>query len=164
MHTEPAADRPHMPGYGIASGAEGMLAWEWAVQRLMASRTYWVATTGPDGAPHLAAVWAVWSADRLCFSTGARSVKARNLAHEPRCAITPGDADEAVVIEGVTERVTDAAVLAELASVYTAKYGSGFPDAAIDPVFAVRPLRAFGMDTTGEAFTRTATRWRFSPD
>jgi PPOX class probable F420-dependent enzyme len=161
MHTEPAADRPHMPGYGIATDADGMLAWDWAVQRLTASHTYWVATTGPDGAPHLAAVWAVWSTDALCFSTGARSVKARNLAHEPRCAITPGDAEEAVVIEGIAERLTDATTLAALASVYNAKYGSGFPDASADPVFAVRPVRAFGMVTSGEAFTRTATRWRF---
>ena len=39
---DPAADRPHMPGYGIRGPAEGsgLLPWSWAVERLRAARNF----------------------------------------------------------------------------------------------------------------------------
>ncbi|MCR6486010.1 hypothetical protein M8542_24585 [Amycolatopsis sp. OK19-0408] len=33
----PRADRPHLPGYGIAAGPAGLLPWSWAEERLRAS-------------------------------------------------------------------------------------------------------------------------------
>src|SRR5258706_15440615 len=93
-------DRPTMPGYGIETGPDGLLPWAWATQRLRDAHGYWVATTDVDGALHLAAVWAVWFDDAVCFSTGGRSRKARNLAREPRCSITPGDATQSLVVHG----------------------------------------------------------------
>jgi hypothetical protein len=99
---EPVASRPSMPGYGIlpADAGGGLLPWDWAVERLQRAHNYWVATTRPDGAPHLAAVWGVWFDGAVCFSTGGRSRKARNLAAEPRCVVTPESAGESVVLEG----------------------------------------------------------------
>ena len=78
-----------MPGYGVAprNGGQGLLPWSWAVERLERSRSYWLASTPPDGAPHLAAVWGLWSDGALHFSTGGTSRKATNLRHEPRCVI-----------------------------------------------------------------------------
>jgi len=36
-----------MPGYGIldANSGRGLLPWNWATERLMKARTYWIATT-----------------------------------------------------------------------------------------------------------------------
>jgi len=157
----PVADRPWMPGYGIATGVEGLLPWSWAVERLNLSRHYWVATSNAAGVPHLAAVWAVWDADALCFSTGAQSRKARDLATNPRCSITPAGAAESVVVEGRALRL-DAEATARVREPYLAKYGLPFPDG--DPVFAVRPSTVVAVIDGDPDFTERATRWRFDHD
>ena len=86
----PEASRPTVPGY----------AWKWALQRLRKRRRYWIATTRPDGVPHLMIIWGVWYAGSFWFSTGAKSCKARNLAENQRCVIGTDDAAEALVLEG----------------------------------------------------------------
>lgn len=156
--SEPVADRPVMPGYGIAATPEGLLPWEWAAHRLAASRRYWLATRTEAGAPHLAAVWAVWYRDAVCFSTGARSRKARNLVADPRCSITPEDAGESVVVEGLARRLAPAEANL-VAAPYQEKYGLGFPPG--EPVFAVRPVKVLGIIDGEPDFTSRATRWRF---
>ena len=160
---DPAASRPHMPGYGIApAGAgDGLLPWSWAVHRLEGAVRYWVATTGPDGSPHLAAVWGLWLGGAFHFSTGGGARKARNLAADPRCAVTPEHADESVVVQGVASRVTDPAELSALLAAYRDKYGSGFPDPLQNPVVTVHPRVVFGVIEREEQFTTTATRWVF---
>lgn len=159
----PTADRPEMPGYGIvpAGAGGGLLPWSWAAERLERAHHYWVATTRPDGRPHLAAVWGVWDGEAFCFSTGGRSRKARNLAAQARCVVTPEYAGEAVVLEGIAERVTDPGRLAEIRSTYLRKYGTGFPDPDENPIFAVRPTVVFGIIEQEPDFTGRATRWRF---
>jgi Pyridoxamine 5'-phosphate oxidase len=150
-----------MPGYGIAPGAGGLLPWTWAVERLRDSLRYWVATHGPDGPPHLAAVWGVWVDDALYFSTGGQSRKARNLAADPRCSIAPADAADSVVLTGVAVRVTAARSVAGVRKVYVAKYGEGFPSPKENPLYAVRPTIVIGIEET--SFATSPTRWRFPP-
>ena len=48
-----------MPAY-IAADAGGTLPWAWAEERLIRSRSYWVATVWPDGRPHVSPVWGAW--------------------------------------------------------------------------------------------------------
>jgi PPOX class probable F420-dependent enzyme len=158
---EPVAGRPFMPGYGLSPSADGLLPWSWATHRLERAHNYWLATRRPDGAPHLAAVWGVWRDDAFAFSTGGRSRKARNLAADPRCVVTPEGAEESVVVEGVAEPVTDPAELEALLAAYTAKYGAGFPDPAANPVFTVRPRVVFGIVEREAEFSTAATRWEF---
>ena len=122
---------------------------------------YWLATTGPDGSPHLAAVWGLWLDGAFHFSTGGGSRKARNLATDPRCAVTPEHADESVVVQGVASRVTDPAELSTLLASYGHKYGSGFPDPVQNPVLTVHPRVVIGVVEREERFTTTATRWVF---
>jgi hypothetical protein len=152
-----------MPGYGILDATEGrgLLPWRWAEERLAAAHNYFLATTRPDGAPHVMPVWGVWLEGAFHFSTGGRSRKARNLLAEPRCVVTPEGAEEAVVLEGVVERVSDGAAIARILAAYTRKYGSGFPDPDENPVFAVRPRRVIGLIEHDAEFTGSATRWRF---
>ena len=71
--TEPRADRPYMPGYGTLGPDEGtgLLPWSWAEERLVRSHDFWLATTWPDGGPHVTPVWAVWaSPTRWTFNGG----------------------------------------------------------------------------------------------
>jgi len=95
----PQATRPFMPGYGIdpAHAGHGLLPWSWALERLRSSHEYWLATTWPDGGPHVMPVWGVWRDGALWFSSGLRSRKATNLAHDPRCVLTTDDARHPVV-------------------------------------------------------------------
>ena len=149
-----------MPGYGIrpAPDGHGLLPWDWATERLSASHNYWLATTRPGGGPHVMPVWGVWLGDRLYFSTGERSRKARHLAFDSRCVLTTEGAAEAVVVEGDAEPLGDPAEVKGLAEAYQEKYEWDLdPDAG--PVFAVRPQVAFGFiegDLAG-----SATRWLF---
>lgn len=160
---QPVATRPSMPGYGILppDAGGGLLPWAWAVERLEGGHNYWVATSGPDGSPHLAAVWGVWLDGAFWFSTGGRSRKARNLAADPRCVVSPEDASESVVLEGTAERVTDPEQVSGVLVVYTGKYGSGYPDPDGNPLFAVRPRLVVGLMEQDPGLSASATRWTF---
>jgi PPOX class probable F420-dependent enzyme len=160
---DPRADRPHMPGYGVLAGDDGLLEWSWARQRLIASRGYWLATSWPDGRPHVMAVWVVWDAGALWFSTGLRSRKARNLLVDPRCVVTTEDASSPVVVEGVARFEHDSAAIVRVAGLLGEKYdvelGPEFHDAAVNATIRVVPQRAFGL--ADEDLVASATRWTF---
>ena len=160
--TQPKASRPHMPGYGIldADSGKGLLPWIWATERLAKARTYWVATTRPDGNPHAMPVWGVWLDDAFYFSTGTQSRKARNLVENPRCAIGCELADDQVILEGIAELLTDPLLRNTFAKAYSQKYEwdtEGFNE----PFYAVHPIAVFGFSTAPGEFIGSATRWVF---
>lgn len=170
----PAADRPEMAGYGIHETVEGQLPWAWAVERLAASRNYWICSTRPDGRPHAMPVWGVWSDGALFFGTSNTSRKGRNLAANPAVAIHLESGDEAVILEGVVEHPADSPARRAANAAYGAKYinpetGQGFSltDGASDEategngIFMLRPKVAFAW--TEREFPKSATRWRFPP-
>jgi PPOX class probable F420-dependent enzyme len=161
--SEPRASRPHMPGYGVVETGDGLLSWSWAHERLTASRNYWLATTWPDGRPHVMPVWGVWDGSLLWFSTGLRSRKARNLAVDPRCVVATEDAASPVVVEGVAELTRDPREIADFVALVNAKYdtdyGVDFQDPAVNATVRVVPRWAFGV-ADGD-FTGSPTRWSF---
>lgn len=164
-HAEPMASRPALPPpYGILSATEGrgLQPWSWAAERLARSRGYWLATTQPDGAPHVVVVWGVWLGDRFYFATFPSSRKARNLAANSRCVVCPEDAGEAVIVEGVAGKVTDLAEAERFAEAYAAKYEEEI-DMDQFPVYSIRPRVAFATISDAAEYPASATRWRF-PD
>jgi hypothetical protein len=104
------------------------------------------------------AVWGVWHGAAFWFSTGAESVKARNLAADPRCSISTERGDEAVVVEGRVDRISDAKALAGVYEAYRAKYEWGMDG---EPFYVLRPRTAFGFMEHPDQFASTATRWTF---
>lgn len=63
-----------------------------AARRLLDGRNFaTVATLDPDGGPHTSVVWYVRDGDDVLFSTQATRRKARNLARDPRVALTVYD-------------------------------------------------------------------------
>jgi PPOX class probable F420-dependent enzyme len=154
-----------MPGYGTlgANQGTGLLPWSWARERLERSHDYWVATTRPDGRPHVMPVWGVWLDDALWFSSSRKSRKARNLAANPGCAITTDNPYEPVVIEGRAELARDlaaiAAFVAETNRKYKTDYSVDFFDPGANACFLVRPSWAFGLMESD--FTGSPTRWVF---
>lgn len=154
--------RPLMPPeYGIAPDREGLLPWSWAEERLAAARNYWLATTRPDGRPHVMPVWGLWLDGALVFSTARRSRKARNLAVRPEAVAHLESGDEVVILEGPVHAVTDAALLARFVDAYTAKYQfRPDPHDTAVGVYALRPHTAFAWRERD--FPASATRWRFA--
>jgi len=161
--TEPRADRPHMPGYGILGREEGrgLLPWSWATERLMASHGYWLATVRRDGSPHVMPVWGMWHDGCVWFSCSGEARKARNLTDDSRCVVTTDNAVEPVVIEGVAEHVTEREPIERFTALTNAKYGVDYAvDFYLDNAcFRVRPQRVFGLDDAD--FTGSPTRWVF---
>jgi nitroimidazol reductase NimA-like FMN-containing flavoprotein (pyridoxamine 5'-phosphate oxidase superfamily) len=163
---EPTADRPYMPSYGLAGPDEGrgLLPWSWAVERLEKSRDYWLATTRPDGRPHLMPVWGVWRDDALWFGSAIDARKTLNLFANPNCSVATDDAEEPVVIEGQVERVVDMDELRRALAAENAKYETEIGESMIDPEhhawFRLAPALAFGLEEVN--FLDSPTRWRFS--
>lgn len=162
---EPTADRPDMPGYGIAPAGSGtgLLPWRWAAEKLTASHDYWIVTVRPDGRPHAMPVWGVWDGDSLLFSSGGRSRKVRNLIAEPRCVVAIADTNDPVVVEGTAEIITDPATLARTIDLINLKYSTAyevdFLDPAVNATVRVRPRAGFGLVQAD--FSGSPTRWRF---
>jgi hypothetical protein len=150
-----------MPEYGLLDPDQGrgLLPWSWAQERLEKSRSYWVATTRPDGRPHAVAVWGVWWDNVFYFSTGRLTRKARNLAHNASCVLCTESAAEAVIVEGEALLVGDSHALERLARIYRAKYDSAYPGDS--HVYAVRPTVVFGFIEDEAEFSGSATRWSF---
>jgi hypothetical protein len=158
----PHADRPQSPGYGIAdeNAGVGLLPWAWAARRLSKSRNYFLVTVRRDRRPHVMPIWGLWLDGTFYFSTGNRSVKARNLRANSHCVVCPGDADEAVILEGVASTVRSPMSRRQFARAYRAKYQWDVLKMK-EPIYRVRPRVVFGQ--IEETFTKSATRWTF-PD
>jgi pyridoxine/pyridoxamine 5'-phosphate oxidase len=136
-------------------------------------RTTWLSTVDPDGRPHIAGVGALWLDDRFYFTSGPKTRKSRNLATNPRCAISVALPDLDLVVEGIAVKVTDKVTLERLAEAYaaqgwpaTAKDGAltaeySAPSAGPPPwdLYELIPETAFGV-ATKEPYG--ATRWRLA--
>ena len=150
-----------MPGYGLkdADAGTGLKPWSFAVERLERARGYWLSTVSENGAPHAMPIWGIWSRDHFVFSTAASSRKARNIARDPRVVVGAEPSDDTIVLEGEAFRVEDAAWREELAPGYAAKYGMGIDQG--EPVYAVRPKRAFYFSSAPGELQNGSTRWTF---
>jgi len=163
--TDLRASRPYMPGYGISAAHEGsgLLSWEWATEQLSTSRNYWVATVGADGQPHALPVWGVWLTDAFWFACGVRSRKRRNLAHQPRCAVTTQDPEQPVMLQGSAEVVRDLDLIGTFLQATNAKYDEQIDLDFLDPdtnaTLRVRPAVVIALREAD--FTGSPTRWTF---
>jgi len=157
----PGPDRPAMPeGYGIEKGTDGLLSWSEVVERLTASRNYWVCTARRDGRPHAMPVWGVWLDGAFYFSSDPASVKGRNLTRRPDASVHLESGDDAVIIEGAVERLAGAEGLADFVDAYDAKYGIRVDTG--DPAFGIYVLSPEVIFAWRERdFPHSATRWRF---
>ena len=162
----PKASRPYWPDTLEKSpeGTAGLKPWSWALERLDKSHNYWIATARTGSRPHLMLVWGIWWQDAFWFSTGPRTRKAKNIAADPHVVIGTEKADEAVILEGLTEEIKDRSVWKQLAQIYNSKYGGDVESlltASEGCVFRVKPQVAFGQDEHAENFSDAVTRWHF---
>ena len=89
-----------------------------------------LATLREDGSPKVEPVWVGREGDRVLVATDAKSLKARNVAHDPRVALSVvafDDPYEQLLVRGTVTEVRpddDLAVLDELSEAYL---GHEFP-------------------------------------
>ena len=94
------------------------------------SRSTWLTTLNEDGSPHVTPVGALWMDGTFWFQTGQVTKKARNVARDPRCTIATSIRGADVILEGVAEKVTDPAGVAEAAKRWADSGWPAEPDAS----------------------------------
>lgn len=147
-------------------------------------RTSWLATTRPDGRPHLVPVIAFWIDGALHIVAGKGTRKARNLSADGRCVIATSSTTLPsldIVVEGRADPVTEDDAVGHIAELLSASgwpleakgdkvYGQNAPTAGPPPytIFRIVPLRVFGlpgmygMDQIDPADLPRPTRWDFA--
>lgn len=125
------------------------LSWTEVCARLAAARNYWLCTTMPSGAPHAAPVWGVVIGHTLYLYSERRTVKARNLAADPRVVVHLESGEDVVIVRGTAEDLGTPAQAGHVVTALSAKYTRPgdrpfLPDAepAFDVVYAIRPQSA----------------------
>lgn len=162
--------------------------WSDAAQRIEALESelpYWLATTAPDGSPHVRPILGLWLDGSFHFLISERSRKGRNLTADPRCALAssrtvPPSLD--FVVEGVALRVDDEAALRRVIDAFGATmqwpleirdggvFGPNAPTAGAPPyaIFRLTPRTIFGLPGIAgmeqEERPFSPTRWGFSGD
>jgi PPOX class probable F420-dependent enzyme len=134
--------------------------------------TCWLTTLGADGAPHVTGIGALWVDGTFWFETGAGSRKGRNLARDPRCALSLATHEFDLVVEGTAARVEDPDTVARLAAVWaedwpcrvdesgTALTAEFSAPSAGPPPWHVYRVTARTVTALGTVEPGGATRWR----
>lgn len=136
---DPTRDRPEMPaGYGVEQ-AEAFVPWEDIEEALQESLHYWLATTRPDGRPHVVPRWGVWLDGSFWYDGSPETVHVQNLKRSPECVLHLEDGWKATIVEGrslmsdpITGELGD-----RLAEEHARKYGPDYtpsPDAWSDEI------------------------------
>ena len=130
---------------------------------------YWIATTRPDGRPHVMGVGLVWNEGRLYMASGAGTQKSKNLARDPHCTVSIASPGIDIVAEGEAQIIRDDAALQRIAPLF-ADWGPqvrdgafwheySAPSAGPPPwdVYEITPTTFYAVAT---AEPHGATRWR----
>lgn len=156
------------------NGVTEVTPWAEAQQQIAAEGKYWLSTINPNGTPHVMPHFGVWLDGALYFTAGPGTRKAKNLAHDPRCAITVTAKKLDIIMEGEARKITDQATLHRLAEAYDTKYGwhitvngaaydapFGAPSAGQPPyeLYKLTLSKVYGL---GSDEPYGATRWDFA--
>jgi hypothetical protein len=144
-----------------------MLEWHDAERVLRLSRYYWIATTDPDGGPHLIQQWGAWVDHAFWFEGSEKTRWARNLARDPRLGFGGQVGTRAVMVEATVDvvRGVDEATARLIAKQYSGKYGATFsyrpkPEQYMKGhAFRARPSKLIAFDV--KLFNTSATRFTF---
>ena len=173
----------------LAGDKSATTSWEFAEERLANPenpRTCWLATTRPDGRPHLMPVIAFWIDDALHIVVGEGSRKARNLAADGRCVIGTSSTrlpSLDLIVEGRADPLTDHDAVRQITQFLNERnwpleakgdkvYGPNAPTAGPPPytIFRIVPAKVFGlpgmfgMEQFDPEDLPKPTRWEFGAD
>ena len=145
---------------------DNALSWPEVAARLAAARNYWLCTTTPSGSPHAAPVWGVVTGQVLYLYSERRTVKARNVAADPRVVVHLESGEDVVIVRGTAKDLGTPAQVPDVVAALSAKYTGEddrqyLPDAdpAFDVVYAMRPRSAIAWRL--DDYTDSQRRWSF---
>jgi nitroimidazol reductase NimA-like FMN-containing flavoprotein (pyridoxamine 5'-phosphate oxidase superfamily) len=156
---KPIVEKPEIPPeYG---NPKKRLDWGEVEGRLEAASVYWIASTRPDGRPHVIPRDGMWFEGGLYYGGSPKTVHHRNISRNPNVAVHIGDGMEAIIVEGAVEIEKPTEAQAErLADEMTTKYpqyGRQEPSMYMGGVSVLRPKRVLAWTSLPE----NATRFRF---
>ncbi len=138
--------------------------------------TFWLATLNADGSAHVTSVGALWHDGSCWFQTGVHTRKAKNVARDPRCAISVATKGFDVMFSGEAQRVTEPTIVARIAALWASGGWPAQPDDSgtgitapfnaptLGPppwhVYELKPRTATAVGTTEEMPGSTRWRWR----
>jgi nitroimidazol reductase NimA-like FMN-containing flavoprotein (pyridoxamine 5'-phosphate oxidase superfamily) len=156
---EPVVEKPDIPQeYGNPTQR---LEWADVERRLERASVYWIASTRPDGRPHVIPRDGMWFDGGLYYGGSPKTVHYSNITRNPHVAVHIGDGHEAIIVEGAVEieKPTEemAALLSDEAFAKYPQYGRPEPSLYMGGVSVLRPRRVLAWTS----FTENATRFRF---
>jgi len=118
---EPVVQQLEVPeGYG---NPNTLLSWAAVRKELEEAPQYWVATTRPDGRPHVVPRDGVWLDDGWYYGGSPEMVHNRNLESNSEAVMHIGDGLKAIIVEGEAKHVRlELEVAQRLADVNNRKY------------------------------------------
>jgi hypothetical protein len=143
---------------------KAVLEWSVVRQKLEAAQVYWLATTRPDGRPHVVPRDGIWVDDALFYGGAEQTVHHRNVRANRNVVATVGEGLEAVIVEGEVpaDPRIEPELAARLAAAQSAKYpqyGKATAKQFLSPgALMVRPRRVIAWTQ----YPANATRFRFS--
>jgi hypothetical protein len=143
-------------GYGTAKQT---IPWEDVRARLERALHYWVATTRPDGRPHVVPRWGVWLDESWYYDGSPQTRHARNLVSNPAAVLHLEDGKDAVVLEGESHHVIPPAELGErLAAAFVKYHDLGYAPAAdawaVGGLWRFKPAWGFAWSRFPDDVTR----------
>ena len=157
--TAPLVEKPDIPPeYGNPTQR---LEWADVELRLESATVYWLASTRPDGRPHVIPRDGTWLDGGLYYGGSPETVHYRNITRNPHVVVHIGDGHEAIIVEGAVEiekpTAETAARLSEESFAKYPQYGRPDPGMYMGGVSVLRPRRVLAWTS----FTENATRFRF---
>jgi hypothetical protein len=157
--TEPLVEKPLIPPeYG---NPKERLEWTEVEGRLVKASVYWIASTRPDGRPHVVPRDGMWLEGALYYGGSPQTVHYGNITRNPHIVVHIGDGHEAIIVEGAVEieKPTKemAARLSDESLAKYPQYGRINPNIYMGGVSVLRPRRVLAWTS----FTENATRFRF---
>jgi len=119
-----------------------------------------LATVRPDGSPQSSVMWFDWDGERIRMTHTKTRQKFRNLAEEPRVAMSiadPRDGYRFREVRGAVESVDDDDAEASFYKSLQKRYGLSYPipDAAVRVIITIRPTAYVAVEG-GSVTSRTS--------
>jgi hypothetical protein len=145
-----------------------LLTWAEIADRLSSARSYWLCTVGASGVPNASPVWGVVVDGVLYHYTVSRTVKARNLAHNPRVIVHLESAADVLIVHGRLVHLGQPSAHPVVTGAFDRKYDQPeelpflpSQEPAFDQLYALEPESAVSWSLPDtEASTRRWTRDR----
>jgi hypothetical protein len=131
---EPTVEQLPLPS--VYGNPKKRLDWATVRKELEDAPTYWVATTRPDGRPHVVPRDGIWVDDTWYYGGSPETVHNRNVRKNPSVVMHVGDGIKAIIVEGEVAKASPSREIAQhLSDVNNEKYAH------------------YGMNTTADTYT-----------